>query len=543
MPATSFPAGSRRRAIAAAVVAAALLLTACGGPSGGGSGPGNVPAGAGDPAPSETSSGGADPGDARHGGTLVVAVPVEPPNGFDPHRVEAAAAFEIAVNFFDTLVRAAPDGRVIPGLAEDWEVSEDGRTYTFTIRDNARFHNGRPVTAHDAAFSLRRLLDESTGAPRRADYASIVEIETPGDYTLVLRTADYDAALLANLANLNAAIVPEEAVDSLTSRPVGSGPFRFVLWEPGSRIVLERFEDYWDGDLPYLDRVEFRFIDNPATTMAALQAGDVGLVPRMNGSDAALLEADERFKVVSGPQNLVQLMAINNAAEPFDDPRVRQAILHAVDRSTIITGASWGFGTPIGTHMTPVLAYYNPATEQVYPYDPERARALLREAGYEEGLDAVLSLPEPYSLHIQSGEIIAKQLEAVGIRLSLEVVEWGTWLERVYGDRQYQLTIIGHTGRLDPDALLGRYASDHGSNYFNYNNPRVDELLVEGRRAVGFDARKQIYDEIQMLITQDAANLFIQDPHVLAGMAAAVEGYKIYPVYVIDLRDVYLTGR
>src|SRR5690606_16111522 len=359
-------------------------------------------------------SGGGGP---SRGGTLVVAVPVEPPNGFDPHKVEAAAALETAVNFFDTLVRAAPDGRVVPGLAEAWEVSEDGRTYTFRIRDNARFHNGRPVTSRDAAFSLRRILDEATGAPRRADYASIVEIETPDDHTLVLRTADYDAALLANLANLNAAIVPEEAVDTLANAPVGSGPFRFAAWEPGSRIILERFEGYWDGDLPYLDRVEFRFIDNPATAMAALQAGDVDLIPRMNGSDAARLEADERFRVVSGPQNLVQLMAMNNAVEPFDDPRVRQAVLHAVDRDTIITGVSWGFGTPIGTHMTPVLAYYNPATEQVYPYDPERARELLREAGYEQGFDAVLSLPEPYSLHIQSGEIIAEQLAAVGIRL------------------------------------------------------------------------------------------------------------------------------
>ncbi|MFS8569648.1 MAG: ABC transporter substrate-binding protein [Thermaerobacter sp.] len=527
----------RRRTAAAAVTAAALWLAACGTP---GSGPGGGSAGGPGAAPADPGPAAAEP---RHGGTLVVAVPVEPPNGFDPHKVEAAAAFEIAVNFFDTLVRASPDGRIVPGLAEWWEVSEDGRTYTFILRDNARFHNGRPVTSRDAAFSLRRILDEATGAPRRADYASIVEIETPDDRTLVLRTADYDAALLANLANLNAAVVPEEAVDTLSNRPVGSGPFRFAAWEPGSRIILERFDDYWDGDLPYLDRVEFRFIDNPATALAALQAGDIHLIPRMTGSDALMLEADPAFKVVSGPQNLVQLMAINNAAEPFDDPRVRQAILHAVDRQAIIAGASWGFGTPIATHMTPVLPFYNPATEQVYPHDPDRARALLREAGYEQGLEAVLTLPEPYSLHIQSGEIIAEQLEAVGIRLRLEVMEWGTWLERVYGDRQFQLTIIGHTGRLDPDALLGRYASDHGSNYFSYNNPQVDRLLVEGRRAVSFDERKRIYDEIQMLITRDAANLFIQDPHVLAGMAAAVEGYKIYPVYVVDLRDVYLAER
>ncbi|HEX6989325.1 MAG TPA: ABC transporter substrate-binding protein, partial [Bacillota bacterium] len=191
-----FRALPRRGRVGVAVVAVlALLLTACGGPSGeGAGGPAGepAPAGASGEPGGGTGSDGSAPSTAApsHGGTLVVAVPVEPPNGFDPHKVEAAAAFEIAVNFFDTLVRAAPDGRVVPGLASDWQISEDGLTYTFRVRDNAVFHDGRPVTAHDAAFSLRRLLDEATGAPRRADYASIVAIETPDDHTLVLRTAE-----------------------------------------------------------------------------------------------------------------------------------------------------------------------------------------------------------------------------------------------------------------------------------------------------------------------------------------------------------------
>jgi peptide/nickel transport system substrate-binding protein len=478
----------------------------------------------------------------KHGGELILAVPAEPPNGFDPHKVEAAAAFQIAVNVFDTLVRSSPKGEIVPGLAEDWQVSEDGLTYTFQIRKNARFHNGRPVTAQDAAFSLRRILDEKTESPKRSDYAAIVDVQTPDDYTLVLKTESYNAPLLANLARGNAAIVPEEAVDSLTNAPIGSGPFKFVEWAPGSHIVLDRFDAYWDGDLPYLDRVEFRFIPDPATAIAALRAGDVDVVVHAGGENAAEVESDADLKIVSGPQNLVQFMAFNEAEPPFDNKLVRQAIVYAVDKQAIIEGAAWGFGTPLGTHMSPVLAYYNPEVDQVYTYDPAKAKELLAEAGYENGFEATLSLPEPYTIHIRAGEIIADQLKDVGINLKLEIVEWGAWLSDIYGGRKYQLTVVGFVGHLDPDPMMNKHASDHNRNFWNYNNPEVDALLAEGRETVGFEARKSIYDRIQMLLAQDAVSLYIQDPHNVVGMKKDVEGYKMYPLYVVDLRDVYRTG-
>jgi len=240
--------------------------------------------------------------------------------------------------------------------------------------------------------------------------------------------------------------------------------------------------------------------------------------------------------VVSGPQNLVQILAVNTARPPFSDLRVRQALAYAVDREEIIQLVSFGFGTPIGSHIPPGTSYYADMT-WLYPHDPDRARELLKEAGYPDGFSATLTLPENYTFHVRTGEVIAAQLERVGIHVSVALVDWGTWLARVYGQADYDLTVIGHTWKLDPAPMLVGYGPDRPGYYFRrgWDDPELDRLLALGESILDEGSRKAIYTVCQYLIARDAVNIFIQDPHRILAMKAGITGVEVYPLYVLDL--------
>lgn len=474
-----------------------------------------------------------------YGGTLTVAVPTDP-DGLDPHRTAAAATDEIAVNIYEGLVGADPKGNVVPALAREWKISPDGTEYTFFLKDKVYFHNGRELTADDVKFSLERIMAPETAHPRAADFGAIKEIQVIDQKTVKIILSRYDAAFLSTLAAVNAAIVPREAVAELKEKPVGTGPFKFVEWLPQQQVKLVRFDKYHENGLPYLDEVVFKIIPEPATALMNLKTGAIDVIPRLEGEHAAEVEKGAETKIFSGPQNLVQLMAINNARKPFDDRRVRQAIVFAIDKKALLDGAAWGYGTLVGSHMSPQSPYYVDLNA-AYDYDPEKAKALLAEAGYPNGFETTITLPEPYQFHRRTGEIIADQLSKVGIKANLKVVEWGKWLDEVYKQRQFDLTVIGHVGKLDPHGVLGRYASDRKDNYMNFKSEEVDRLLKEGLAAVDPEQRKKIYGQVQRILAQEVASFYIMDPHQIVALRKNVQGWEIFPVYVSDVRRVYKT--
>ncbi len=470
-----------------------------------------------------------------YGGSLVVAMSANP-DGLDPHRNVAAAAFEVTCNIYDTLVEVDPESRLLPGLARNWEVSDDGRQWTFYLEEGVRFHNGREMTAADVVYSFERLMDEKS--PRAKDYAVIEKMETPDDYTVIFTLKEPLAAFLSNLAYEWAAIVPQEEAENLNLNPVGSGPFRFVEWVQDSHIKLVRFEDYFRPGVPYLDEATFKIIPEEASRLMALQTGEVDVVDNVPPQQVAALEDNPDFQVIKEPYNGLQLLAINNARPPFDDVRVRQAINYAVDKQAVIEGAQWGYGLPIGSHMPPVSEYYVDLND-AYPYDPDKARELLAEAGYPDGFETTIILPQPYAFHIRNGEIVAAQLAEVGITANLETLEWGAYLEQVYFGRHYTLTTLGHTGRLDPDPFLNRYVSDSKEDYMNYKNPRYDELVKEGAVSTDQERRKEIYAEMQRLLAEDAVAVYLLAPLTSIGLRNDVRGWQVYPIDVYDLRTVY----
>ncbi|NLA58296.1 MAG: ABC transporter substrate-binding protein [Firmicutes bacterium] len=464
-----------------------------------------------------------------------MAVPVDP-DTFDPHKAVAAATEEIEFNIYQGLVSFDQEGRIIPCLAESWEVSEDGTIYTFHIRDGVRFHNGRKLTTADVVFSLERVKDDATGFPLSWP-KRMVEIAAVDENTVRIKLDEPYAPFLSEL--VDAAIVPPEAAASLATQPVGTGPFRMVEWVNGQHVELERFEDYWEEGVPYLDRVTFRIIPDPATAILNLKAGTVHVIPRLSADVALDVEATSGLKLLESPMNVVQLMALNLDRKPLADKKVRQAINHAVDKDLLIEGAAWGYGTKLGSNMSPVMESFYLDLTDFYQYDPKRAKELLEQAGYPNGFDITLSLPSSYDLHVKTGEMVAAMLAEVGIRAKIELVEWGTWLERIYTGRDYDMTIVGLTGKLDPHTMLSRYESSYARNFSNFRNEEYDKLIEEGLRTSDFSRRQEIYRRCQEILAEEAAAVFIMDPSDLVAMREDVAGWRFYPKYVDDLRYVY----
>jgi len=463
---------------------------------------------------------------------LVVAIPTDP-DGFHPHQSVAAASSEIAFNIFEGLVKAGPDGSIVPALATKWEISSDGLEYTFTLREGVKFHNGRELKPEDVVYSLSRLIDPEVTAKSR-DFAGVTNIEAQGN-KIVVTLEKPDAAFLALLTEFGASIYPQEAEEQLSTQPIGTGPFVLTQWDPNNQLTLTKFEHYWAPELPKLNQVTLKIIPEPSTAVNSLRTGHVDLIPRLEPDYLHQVENEPGLKIIDSPMNLVQLMIINNAVKPFDDIRVRQAMNYAVNRQEIIQGAAWGRGEAIGSNFSPAMGTWYKDLTGTYPHDPAKAVQLLTEAGYPDGFSATLHLPAPYPLHRGAGEIIANQLAKVGIDLEIQVIEWGAWLEQIYGNREFELTVVGLTGKLDPNTILNRYLSGSSRNTGSFNSPEYDELLAQGLTETDTQQRVEIYHELQTILAEQAANVFIMDPSQLAVMQQDIEGWENYPIYVLDL--------
>ena len=476
-----------------------------------------------------------------YGGTLRVALPAEPP-GLDPTTNTAAVIDRVVYNnVYEGLVKINRHGEIVPALAESLpEVSEDGLVWTFHLRRGVKFHDGHELTAADVVYTFERDMDPATGVPHPEYYAPIESVEALDDYTVQFTLKEPNSMFLFNLARGDSIIVPKGAGEELKSHPNGTGPFKFVEWVRGDHVTLERFEDYYGTDaegnkLPYLDRVIIKFIPDPSAQIAALKAGDIDVIAYILSPESAVdIANDPRFKVLEGVTTGDVILAINNSREPFNDVRVRRAISYAINREEIIEGAMFGYGTPIGSHMSPINPNYIDLT-WVYPYDPEKAKELLAEAGYPNGFHAVLKLPQPYNYSVRSGEIVAAQLKEVGIDLDIQIIEWGQWIDRVFLNADYDLTIIGHAEAFD----IGIYAKP--DYYFRYDNPWLQEVIRRAERTVDPDEQKKLYAIAQWIIASDAVNGFLFEAPSLPAMRKEVMGWwKDYPIIACDVTEVWI---
>lgn len=466
---------------------------------------------------------------------LVLGVPLEPPN-LDPTSGAAAAVDSIVYgNIFEGLTRITQSGDVAPALAESWEISADGLSYVFRLRKNVRFHDGSSFDAEDVKFSLERALAADSTNAQKALLSAISQVDVPDPYSVRLILSRRSSALPWFLGWGDAVIVAADNAANNASQPVGTGPFRFSSWRRGVSIQLDKNADYW-GVTAAVDSVVFRFIGDPAAAYAAVKAGDIDAYPNYPAPENITeFESNSNFKVVIGATAGKVIMAMNNRQSPFDNRDVRAAISHAVNRNAVIDGAMFGFGEPIGSHYTRQGEAYVDLTEK-YPYDIERAKALLTAAGYPDGFAATMRLPpRPYAR--RAGEVIAAQLAEIGVRVEIENLEWAQWLDQVFGRRQYDLTIVEHIEPMDYNI----YARD--DYYFGYSDPELKALVADVEVATDDRVRQSLLRQIQIKIADDAVNVFLLQSAQLGVWKSGINGLWVdAPIPANIVTSAYYAG-
>ena len=469
------------------------------------------------------------------GGSLTIAQGVEPP-GLDPTTATSAAIPRVVYsNVLEGLVKIDRNGKIVPALAKGYKISKDGKEYTFVLKKGVKFHDGKPFDAEDVKFTFDRLVDPKTGTAHPEYYRDIESVQVVDNQTIKIKLKNVNSMFQFTLARPDSMIINSQAVDKLKSAPVGTGPFKFVEWVRGDHVTLTKFEAYHVKGIPYLDKVTFKFIGDPSAQIASLKAGDIDAIAYdVSPENALLLEKDPKFKVLNGYTTTKVVLSTNNSKKPFTDVRVRRAMAHAIDRSALIKGAMSGYGVPIGTHMDPGNPFYMDLT-LTYPFNPEKAKQLLADAGYPNGFEAVIKLPERYAYAKRSGEIIADMLSQVGIKLKIELTEWGQWIDRVFKNADFDLTVIGHAEPFD----INIYANP--KYYFRYDSPRFQETLKKAEMEANPKVQKELYVACEKIITEDAVNGFLFVLPSLPTMKKEVMNWwKDYPMTAVDVTEVWI---
>ncbi len=464
-------------------------------------------------------------------GHLNMGVVLEPPH-LDPTAGAAAAIDEVVyANVFEGLTRIDRNGEVKPGLASSWNVSDDGKTYRFTLREGVTFHDGTTMDSADVLFSIERAIATDSVNAQKALFEPIESVAAEGAGTVVVTLKRPTGHFLFNLGWGDAIVVGEESADGNKANPVGTGPFTFKRWVKGDRVELQRNDAYW-GEPAKLATATFRFIPDPAAAVSAMMAGDVDAFANFPAPENMVqFEADPRFKVVIGSTEGETILSTNNGRPPFDDIRVRQAIAHAIDRKAIIDGAMFGYGTPIGSHFAPHHPAYVDLTNR-YPLDLEKAKSLMAEAGHADGFKATIKLPPP-SYARRGGEIIASQLREIGIELEIIPVEWAQWLEQAFRGKDFDLTIVSHTEPMD----IGIYARE--SYYFDYQSEAFNGFMEKLASEVDEKARYAVMADAQKQLSEDAVNGFLFQLAKHGVWNAKVKGlWENSPVQANDLTEV-----
>lgn len=479
-------------------------------------------------------------GEPVKGGEITVGIAQDLDDSLDPHQTVAAGTREVLFNIFEGLVKPNSDGEMIPAVAEKYTLSEDGTTYTFTLREGVKFHNGQTVTAEDVVYSINRCaaVPEGQEKPLVAAFSAVKSVEALDEKTVAVTIAQRD---LEFISYMTAAIIPADYENQDTA-PVGTGPFRFVSRTPQQDFVMERFEDYW-GAPAWLDKVTYKICENADALVMNLNGGSIDLCAHLTSAQASQL--NQNFQVLEGTMNLVQAIYLNNQAKPFDNQLVRQALCYAIDRQGIMDMVADGHGTAVGSSIYPAFTkYFLPELVDKYPHDVAKAKELLAQAGYPDGFDMTISVPNNYQPHMDTAEVVAEQLREAGINVTIQPVEWSTWLDTIYNGRQFQTTVVGvDAANMTARAMLERFTSDYGKNFINYNNPAYDALFQKAINAQDEAEQTDLYKQMETMLADTAANVYIQDLSDLVAMRQDLGGLKFYPIYVLDLSTVYLTQR
>lgn len=457
---------------------------------------------------------------------VVFGITLEP-NALDPTRTPAAAIGEVVhYNILEGLVRIEENGDTTPLLAESWEVSSDGRRYVFHLRKSVFFHDGRPFDSAAVKFSIERAQAADSGNKLRSRlFDNIAQVDTPDAYTAILTLHRRDPDTLFRLGESPAVILHPASVAQAAEHPIGTGPFVFEAWKKGHEIRLRKWPQYRNAHTVHLEQAVFRF------TSAILDGGtmpaDIDVFFNFASRTILRRYLGEEYQMLVGASSSKTLLAINNRHPPLNDLRVRRALNHAIDRAAMIQKVLDGRGSPIGSHFSPNMAGYVHLADR-YPYNPDYARALLKEAGIDGRLALRLSLPPtPYARDAR--ELLSEQLAAVGIDAIIELPNWAEWLDTVFKG-QFELSLISHAEPLD----YAIYADP--DYYFGYDSAEFRALVAAHRQADNPRQRNRLLADIQRKLADDAVNVWMCAPQLTTIARKGLEGLWVnYPIYAHDL--------
>ncbi|MCR5605317.1 MAG: hypothetical protein K6F69_00675 [Treponema sp.] len=465
----------------------------------------------------------------QEGGELVFGSATEL-NNFNPFDSITADVRGINFNIFEGLVKVSTDGTFKPAIAESYTISDDATTYTFKIRKNVIFHNGKTLDKNDVLYSIQKAKDSGF-----AGYKEIKDFTFTDDDTLVITLNAANASFIPYLSN---AIVPADSTN-LELSPIGTGPFKFSEYAEQNYIKLTKNNEYW-GEKAHLDSVTVKFIASQADLVMSFQSGSID---GFSAEAGTVMQLDEKtLNKYQSNSNAVQLLALNNAVKPFDDERVRQALCYAINRKEIIDSVNYGYGIQLGSGLIPALTkYYDDSLASTYETDIEKAKELLAQAGYTNGFKFSITVPSVYTVHVDTAAVIVNQLAKIGVTAEIKLVDWATWLSGVYKGRQYDATIISLDGPLAyPTAFLSRYTSTAGNNFVNFKSSSYDEAYNKAISTINEDEKVQFFKEAQKILNKEAASAFIQDISEFTVYNKKFEGYAGYPLYARDFSAVHM---
>ena len=465
----------------------------------------------------------------KRGGTLTYGIAATSVTvGVDPHIIQGDRTGWILGQVCEGLLNYDQNLNPVPWLAKSWIISKDGKEYTFKLVKGVKFHNGREMTADDVKFSLERIIDPNTGSRRRKNLEIIEKIEVVDKYKVKIFLKNQFSPFMTYLVGVYAAIIPHECIgaDGKVTKPMGTGPFTFVEWVKNDHLTVKRFPDYWKKGLPYVDEVIFRPLPDEAVRLTALRTGFVDITHALPEKLLPTLskKKDKKFTLKIQPGVSWKMLIMNNRKPPFDNVKLRQAVFYAINRQEVMQAITWGFGAVVN-QIWPKESFWHVPVAVRKP-NIKKAKALLKEAGYPEGLDVTLECKSSY---LQVAEVVQDQLKRAGIRAEIGVRDWASLKPRMK-KFDYQMAVSGAGWYSDPDARFGRFYSTKGpANYFagGYSNARIEELLEMGRLETNRFKRKRIYTEIWKISNDEVPIVMLFKTPMTHAWGKRVQRFKV----------------
>ncbi len=471
---------------------------------------------------------------AAHAQTLEIATD-QSPVGLDPHVATAFSTAQIDSVIYEGLTAIDPQLRVIPALASSWTVSPDGLTYTFTLRENAAFQNGRPLTPGDVIKNFERVRDPKTASPYASRFTGIASMQPTGPHSLTITLDKPSAPFLVQLASL--AIAAPEAMAELGRKPMGTGPFRLAEWIPDTALTLERNPTYWDAGLPKLAGIKFDIVPESATRESGLSGGSYQMIPVVDAAIVASLTGTPGVRFEETQDLAYSLVGVNVSRPPFDKPAVREAVNMALDRAQIVQAAYFGRAVP-GGPLSPALSFWAAPISAFpcYKPDPEGARKKLLDAGLATPVKVTLNVLGSLQLVVDVAQVVQAQLNKAGFDVTLNVQEQGKFIAD-WRASNFDAFVSLNGGSPDPDDYFGRsFQTGGATNVFKYSNPGLDKLLDAARAAQDPDKRRMLYFDAQAILACTGPAMPIAYGTLTSAVRDNVQGFT--PIATRSLRTL-----